>query len=55
MINRKIAKVNWMSNPKIKVAILGVGNCASSFVQGLEYYKDEKTEIGLFSDVYESL
>ena len=40
-----------MSNRKIKVAILGVGNCASSFVQGLEYYKDEKTEIGLISDV----
>ena len=40
-----------MSNPKIKVAILGVGNCASSFVKGLEYYKDEKTEIGLISDV----
>ena len=40
-----------MSNPKIKVAILGVGNCASSFVQGLEYYKDEKTEIGLISDL----
>lgn len=25
---------------KIKVAIVGVGNCASAFVQGLEYYKD---------------
>ncbi len=24
---------------KIKVAIVGVGNCASSFVQGMEYYK----------------
>lgn len=24
---------------KIKIAIVGVGNCASSFVQGLEYYK----------------
>ena len=24
---------------KVKVAIIGVGNCASSFVQGLEYYK----------------
>lgn len=24
---------------KIKVAIVGVGNCASTFVQGLEYYK----------------
>jgi len=25
---------------KIRVAIVGVGNCASSLVQGLEYYKD---------------
>jgi myo-inositol-1-phosphate synthase len=24
----------------VRVAIVGVGNCASSFVQGLEYYKD---------------
>ena len=24
---------------KIKVAVVGVGNCASSFVQGLEYYQ----------------
>ncbi len=24
---------------KIRVAIVGVGNCASSLVQGLEYYK----------------
>ncbi|MFH1049233.1 MAG: inositol-3-phosphate synthase [Patescibacteria group bacterium] len=24
----------------IKVAIVGIGNCASSFIQGLEYYKD---------------
>ncbi len=27
---------------KIKVGIMGVGNCASSLVQGLEYYKDAK-------------
>ena len=27
-----------MSN-KVRVAIIGVGNCASSFVQGLKYYK----------------
>jgi myo-inositol-1-phosphate synthase len=27
---------------KIKVAIAGVGNCASSLVQGLEYYKGRK-------------
>ena len=24
---------------KVRVAIAGVGNCASSLVQGLEYYK----------------
>lgn len=29
---------------KIKVAIVGVGNCASSLVQGLEYYKDAKDD-----------
>jgi len=28
--------------PKIKVAIIGVGNCASSLVQGVEYYKNAK-------------
>ena len=28
--------------PKIKVAIIGVGNCASSLVQGVEYYKKAK-------------
>ena len=27
---------------KIKVAIIGVGNCSSSFIQGLEYYKKIK-------------
>src|ERR671938_621315 len=25
---------------KVRVAIIGVGNCANSFMQGLEYYKD---------------
>ncbi len=28
-----------MSN-KVRVAIIGVGNCASSLIQGLQYYKD---------------
>ncbi len=34
---------------KIKLAIAGVGNCASSLLQGIEYYKhmDEKNCIGL--------
>ena len=25
---------------KVRIAIVGVGNCASSLIQGLEYYKD---------------
>ncbi|MEX2238502.1 MAG: inositol-3-phosphate synthase [Dehalococcoidia bacterium] len=29
-------------NGKINVAIVGVGNCASSLVQGVEYYKDAR-------------
>ena len=29
-----------MARKKIRVAIIGVGNCASSLVQGVEYYKD---------------
>jgi myo-inositol-1-phosphate synthase len=29
---------------KVRVAIVGVGNCASSLVQGLEYYKDASPE-----------
>ncbi len=28
---------------KVRVAIIGVGNCASSFVQGVEYYKNAST------------
>src|ERR1700733_1385603 len=28
---------------KVRVAIIGVGNCASSLVQGVEFYKDAKT------------
>ncbi len=29
---------------KVRVAIVGVGNCASSLVQGVEYYKDAKED-----------
>ena len=25
---------------KVRVAIVGVGNCASAFVQGVQYYRD---------------
>ena len=32
-----------MSNAdKVRVAIIGVGNCASSFVQGIEYYRNAR-------------
>jgi len=29
---------------KIKIAIAGVGNCASSLIQGIEYYKNKNSE-----------
>lgn len=36
---------------KIKLAIVGIGNCASSLVQGLHYYKDPaKKAIGLMHE-----
>ena len=28
------------ANRKVRVAIAGIGNCASSLVQGVEYYRD---------------
>src|SRR5215204_4353085 len=31
-----------MGSSKVRVGIVGVGNCASSFVQGLAYYRDAK-------------
>lgn len=43
-----------MQNNKIKIAIVGVGNCASSLVQGLTYYKDvrdNKKVVGLMHTV----
>jgi myo-inositol-1-phosphate synthase len=32
------------ASKKVRVAIIGVGNCASALVQGVEYYKDAKPE-----------
>ena len=32
-----------MGKRQLRVGIVGVGNCASSFVQGLEYYKDARS------------
>src|SRR5829696_9275733 len=31
---------NGRQEDKVRVALIGVGNCANSFLQGLEYYKD---------------
>src|SRR5215207_6393977 len=33
-----------MANKKVRVAIIGVGNCASSLVQGIQFYKDAKKD-----------
>lgn len=40
-----------MESKKIKIGIIGVGNCASSLLQGLEYYKglSEENSIGLLN------
>jgi myo-inositol-1-phosphate synthase len=38
--NAGFAKGGASARGKVRVAIVGVGNCASSLVQGLEYYKD---------------
>ena len=34
----------------IKVAMIGVGNCASSLVQGVEYYRQNNSSQGLIHD-----
>jgi len=33
--------------PQVKVALIGVGNCASSFVQGIQYYSKSPDKVGL--------
>src|SRR5690606_8687161 len=35
-----ITRRSPMTDQKVRVAIVGVGNCASSLVQGVEYYMD---------------
>ena len=44
MLYRRCRELN-----KIKIAIIGIGNCASSLIQGIYYYKDKNPEdaIGL--------
>ena len=31
-------------NPKVRVAVIGIGNCASALIQGVEFYKDAPDE-----------
>ncbi|HEV2239369.1 MAG TPA: inositol-3-phosphate synthase, partial [Ktedonobacterales bacterium] len=33
-----------MGKDKVRAAIIGVGNCASSLVQGVEYYKNARPD-----------
>jgi len=44
MANTNGSKNGTRSKDKVRVAIIGVGNCANSLLQGVEYYKDAKTE-----------
>ena len=44
----------FMTAKSIKIAIVGIGNCASSLVQGLTYYKNVKSSesiVGLMHPV----
>lgn len=36
---------------RVKVAIAGVGNCASSFVQGIEFYRNSNTNGGVITPI----
>jgi myo-inositol-1-phosphate synthase len=36
--------VTGRQQEKVRIAIIGVGNCANSFMQGLTYYKDAKPD-----------
>ena len=53
--NRKdtMAETNGSKNrtartkDKVRVALIGVGNCANSLLQGVEYYKDAKADDGV--------
>jgi myo-inositol-1-phosphate synthase len=38
--NGASANGKHLDDGKVRVAIVGVGNCANSFIQGVEYYKD---------------
>jgi myo-inositol-1-phosphate synthase len=42
MVPRK--EIKMTSSKKVRVAVIGVGNCASSLVQGVHYYREAKPD-----------
>lgn len=44
MASQNGSKNGTRAKDKVRVAIIGVGNCANSLLQGVEYYKDAKPE-----------
>src|SRR6476469_6263756 len=44
MATQNGSKNGARAKDKVRVAIIGVGNCANSLLQGVEYYKDAKPE-----------
>jgi myo-inositol-1-phosphate synthase len=42
--DKLLGEVTLNDNKKVRVAIIGVGNCSSSLVQGVQYYKNAKDE-----------
>jgi myo-inositol-1-phosphate synthase len=44
MASQNGSKNGARAKDKVRVAIIGVGNCANSLLQGVEYYKDAKPE-----------
>ncbi len=42
--SNKLSELRAAANRKVRVAIIGVGNCASSLVQGVHYYRNAKPE-----------
>ncbi len=58
-MHSQIEKPSKVPNmPKVKVALIGVGNCASAFIQGIQYYgKFQKSEdfVGLRNPVLAGL
>jgi myo-inositol-1-phosphate synthase len=44
MATQNGSKNGARAKDKVRVAIIGVGNCANSLLQGVEYYKDAKAE-----------